>query len=531
MNVDRHSAKLVERADTRRAETARRNIALSDQLGSEYFHTFTVGDGIEALSAALQRPVGQHESTLLLRQYRNLLHERAERQSRGNLNGRLMPLFGEEKFNTLDIRAVRDICLAYHYKKHAPTQLMRATSGRLMDEHRRSVVVMADETLHFDLLRKSVIKRELRPIIEAVAQELIHRSSFFLDTSKHEIRDLGDDFLAFFHTAGISVRTTDALTNEDQLHALERSVLRECGEIYSSSLLSQRPEADLFAASPHRNELPELLRLAKCRNDYRQSRISFLRSPSLGAWSNFTRLAEQHMLDSVLSLQSREVGITSIFLDPSSKTFGVMMHLIGFSQRRDAKREEQRRTIEAELQTISPPRKPTASGKPKKKPTKAVVAGKSLPSAETEESEREEISAHLHGHILAAAASSKQSVALEGTVAKTVHENLSMFAKIVGFNEKIARDSASILGELDLHLDTAIIECTLRRGGKDQQLQRYLSDPKLNPQGKAVILYAENYVAPVPKGVIHVRTPDALADALFALKAEQYGWDKSAALR
>jgi hypothetical protein len=152
---------------------------------------------------------------------------------------------------------------------------------------------------------------------------------------------------------------------------------------------------------------------------------------------------------------------------------------------------------------------------------------RSKPRNESVDDSTESISPELQDRIYHAAASSRAAAALEGDVAKTVLEHLSAFSEIVGFNQKFMRhNNNQTLGELDLHLDNAIVECTLRSRGKQEQLTKYLTDRTINPQDKAVILYGENYVGHVPAGVHIARNPEQLADKLFALKAQERGWLK-----
>lgn len=63
--------------------------------------------------------------------------------------------------------------------------------------------------------------------------------------------------------------------------------------------------------------------------------------------------------------------------------------------------------------------------------------------------------------------------------------------RVRGFEEKIGPNGS--VGEIDIRTDEALIEVTTARRGKLSQIQQYLNDPQLNPEGRPVILYGEQY--------------------------------------
>lgn len=128
------------------------------------------------------------------------------------------------------------------------------------------------------------------------------------------------------------------------------------------------------------------------------------------------------------------------------------------------------------------------------------------------------------------AASQRLGTRFEGDVANTIIENYATFCSIIGLNEKIARRDNSTLAELDIHLDDAIMECTLRPGSKAAQAKKYLMNVEVNPMLKPVVLYAPNYTEnaqkQLPREVIVTRDLVELGNALFAIKAASLGWVK-----
>ncbi len=71
---------------------------------------------------------------------------------------------------------------------------------------------------------------------------------------------------------------------------------------------------------------------------------------------------------------------------------------------------------------------------------------------------------------------------LEGKVADWLRD------EIRSFNKKVPPH-----GELDVELDDIIVEVTSKKSGKLSQIQKYLSNSSLNPLGKKIILYSEDY--------------------------------------
>jgi hypothetical protein len=84
-----------------------------------------------------------------------------------------------------------------------------------------------------------------------------------------------------------------------------------------------------------------------------------------------------------------------------------------------------------------------------------------------------------------AAAAPDPDLALEGTVAQAIREQVTAFRTRVGPDGSV--------GEVDVTTDAALIEVTTAPRGKLSQVLDYLNNREMNPDGRPVILYAPNY--------------------------------------
>jgi hypothetical protein len=116
-----------------------------------------------------------------------------------------------------------------------------------------------------------------------------------------------------------------------------------------------------------------------------------------------------------------------------------------------------------------------------------------------------------------AAKSTNPGTKLEGEVGKGLRgEGI----KIEGFNKPVGPNGS--IGEIDIETGRTIVEVTVKSGGKLSQINKYLTNTSLNPDGKSVILYAPNYGARATQDVVnaggHVaRTIPELADLIRRL--------------
>lgn len=94
-------------------------------------------------------------------------------------------------------------------------------------------------------------------------------------------------------------------------------------------------------------------------------------------------------------------------------------------------------------------------------------------------------SAALDAKIAAALASPYPGTRLEGEVALAVRADLVAFQQDIGLHGQVT--------EIDIETTVAIIEVTLRPKGRLRDVQDRLTDARLNPLRKAVILYAPRY--------------------------------------
>ncbi len=110
--------------------------------------------------------------------------------------------------------------------------------------------------------------------------------------------------------------------------------------------------------------------------------------------------------------------------------------------------------------------------------------------------------------------SNDPAIQLEGTVANYVLDDVVSFQRDIGLN--------GFIGEIDVETRKAIIEVTTRYKGKSDQIRKYLTDPRMNPAGKAVILFAPRYLNSAAQpifdmGAYVVRTKEELLGLLQRL--------------
>jgi len=84
--------------------------------------------------------------------------------------------------------------------------------------------------------------------------------------------------------------------------------------------------------------------------------------------------------------------------------------------------------------------------------------------------------------------SGNPQIVLEGTVAFAIQQ---AGIHLVNFNKQVGPNGA--IGEIDVETTKAIVEVTTQTSRKLKQIQKFISDPDLNPLSKAIILYAPNY--------------------------------------
>jgi hypothetical protein len=110
--------------------------------------------------------------------------------------------------------------------------------------------------------------------------------------------------------------------------------------------------------------------------------------------------------------------------------------------------------------------------------------------------------------------SSKPDNQLPGIVANWVKDDVVSFQRKIGPNGSI--------GEIDVETSKAIIEVTISRLGKAHQIRERLTNPRINPEGKPVILFAPNYTQNAAQHIIglgaHIaHTKEELLDLLRKL--------------
>jgi hypothetical protein len=123
-------------------------------------------------------------------------------------------------------------------------------------------------------------------------------------------------------------------------------------------------------------------------------------------------------------------------------------------------------------------------------------------------------SGQIDAAIRAARASDNPGTRLEGQAAQQIKD---AGIDIIGYNKKLGPNAS--IGEIDIETPHAIVEVTVQNGRKLTQVKAFINDPRLNPGGKAVILYAPNYLRTVEKAVSDAgasvaRTPEELISLL-----------------
>lgn len=95
--------------------------------------------------------------------------------------------------------------------------------------------------------------------------------------------------------------------------------------------------------------------------------------------------------------------------------------------------------------------------------------------------------------------------------------------EVTGFDRRVFDPARNRLaGQVDVETGAALIEVTTSPNGKLEQVADTLRAPLVNPDGKAVVLYAPNYgraagQAVMRAGVHLARTPEQLVAVLRAL--------------
>ncbi len=103
----------------------------------------------------------------------------------------------------------------------------------------------------------------------------------------------------------------------------------------------------------------------------------------------------------------------------------------------------------------------------------------------------------------AALSSTNPGTKLEGQVAEHLGDQVTKFQEVIRY------PSGAAAGDIDVETEKAIIEVTGKRAGKIGQLTKYLTNTLMNPDGKAVILYAPNYLGSAAQDVAALNIPVA----------------------
>ena len=92
---------------------------------------------------------------------------------------------------------------------------------------------------------------------------------------------------------------------------------------------------------------------------------------------------------------------------------------------------------------------------------------------------------------------------------------------IVSFNKQFGPNGS--IGEIDIETGRTIIEVTTAPARKGRQIDKLTTDAQMNPDAKAVVLYAPNYGAKagqaiLQKGAYVTRTLEQLLDLICRLE-------------
>lgn len=139
----------------------------------------------------------------------------------------------------------------------------------------------------------------------------------------------------------------------------------------------------------------------------------------------------------------------------------------------------------------------SAADKAEKAARKAEEIARKNPTAKNVEAARKARQAANEAHAAAKSAQVNKAIddnlksgdpaqRLEGQAADAVRDH------VVDVNRVVRRADGSVAGEIDVETKKSIIEVTMKKSGKVQQVQNYQTK-LFNPQGKAVIIYAPNY--------------------------------------
>jgi hypothetical protein len=125
------------------------------------------------------------------------------------------------------------------------------------------------------------------------------------------------------------------------------------------------------------------------------------------------------------------------------------------------------------------------------------LAGATVSTAEQLTAAKAEAEAQqIEAAIQNALASPDKHIQLEGEVARMVQK---FGWKVTGFQRDIGPDGS--ITDIDVETDNAIIEVTTSPSRKLPQIRTFQSDPRVNPTGKAVVLFSKRYGKTAGKAV------------------------------
>jgi hypothetical protein len=122
--------------------------------------------------------------------------------------------------------------------------------------------------------------------------------------------------------------------------------------------------------------------------------------------------------------------------------------------------------------------------------------------------------------IKAAQASPNSSIQLEGRAAQILED---AGVEVTGFQTEFGPNRS--VGEIDIETREAIIEVTESRRSKLRQVNQFVNDQRLNPNGKPVVLYAPNYQGRAGKDILDAgafiaRTPTELVNIIKSFRGK-----------